>query len=145
MDIKAFYGEEFDSLVRQQEEWLATSKYRLALSSFFDGLVYGAQFSLCVHRLHPRRTNPVRAREDLLGEQKDAVLLASDWLRVQRRLESIVEADEAQDGLSVTETGRSIPMVMRIYDDFKQAYVKQAMLQRHETVAIVGGWQESKA
>lgn len=110
------YATEFDEQVRKYNEYLEPyqkNKEPAKKKDYWKGLleamvdvfdIFGFwDHSPSSYAPAPIRNNPIYFRNDLSPEQKDAILLGSDYQRVNKRLDKIISGETIDDKLTIEE------------------------------------------
>jgi len=131
MSNEVDYGAEFDELVRQLNQELSSSEgLRSAKKKGHNAFLRGMAsiFGLRLPRNPDRRPYLMDYiyREDLTGEQKDAVGLASDYLRVCGTLDSVISSEAKGMDIAVEQAQSGRRFFDSMYQHLRKAYVSQA-------------------
>lgn len=135
MNQQIDYAKKFDEFVSEYDKWLASLENPKVLrrnrwsrwSAFFIGVgsLLDISGALSFNRLG--YSHPLYFREDLTPEQKDAIVLASDWQKVDRTLDNIISGNSSNGKISVEEATAGKYLVKQMYEHFRNVYVAHAM------------------
>ncbi len=68
-------------------------------------------------------SDPLDSNEDLTLKQRDAIKIASDWLRHSRNLDIIVAGEE---GVSIENVRKEKLLTQQRYEDFRDVYLENS-------------------
>ncbi len=138
-NLKEKYVHEFDSAVKDYNDWLQASGSKTKrIKEFFISMAKGmssiSSLGPQIDVEHNHSTNKsfyyytgFDSDSDLSTEQKDTILLASDWKRVDLTLDEIISGEKIDSVLTPAVAKKGKEFVEQMYNSCKENYVKEAI------------------
>jgi hypothetical protein len=120
------HGIAFDSLVDKCNDWLEKQECKAGnrILNILSGTAMGPYFARVLSV--PHSYHPVYSNETLIPSQKDAVLLASDWKRLEKRLGGIIGGEEHYEDMTAYDAAKGIGTALRMYTMYRNEFIHHA-------------------